>query len=182
MPSQYHGRNEPDASAREAARGGRPAMKRRLRRSETGRPDRPRVGRLFQDAIFGKRSQCGADTARLHVPTRLVLGKFCEGCVRLAVPLAAAERGTHRAAQIDTRDPMTAKILRFAQLSPARQALVRICQTVNYGEIQGLVVRDGEPIFEPAPVVVIDAKPYRDDGRDQNSRWQISNSAMTCVG
>ena len=58
---------------------------------------------------------------------------------------------------------MTAKLLRFSQLSPPRQKLVRMCQTVNYGQIQGVVVRGGDPIFEPAPVVVIDAKLYRDD-------------------
>ena len=59
---------------------------------------------------------------------------------------------------------MTTKNLRFAQLSPARQALVRLLQTVNYGEIQGVGVRDGNPIFDPAPAVVINAKLYRDDG------------------
>jgi len=48
---------------------------------------------------------------------------------------------------------------RFSQLSPARQALVRACQAVNFGEIQNVLVRDAEPVFgEPAPVVVIDAK------------------------
>ncbi len=59
---------------------------------------------------------------------------------------------------------MTTKLLRFSELSPPRQKLVRMCQTVNYGQIQGVVVRDGDPIFELAPVVVIDAKLYRDDG------------------
>jgi len=59
---------------------------------------------------------------------------------------------------------MTTKNLRFAQLSPARQALVRLLQTVNYGQIKVLFFRDGDPIFEPAPVVVVDAKLYRDDG------------------
>jgi hypothetical protein len=59
---------------------------------------------------------------------------------------------------------MTPKTLRFAQLSPARQALVRLLQTVNYGQIKELLVRDGEPIYEPHPMVVIDAKLYRDDG------------------
>jgi hypothetical protein len=59
---------------------------------------------------------------------------------------------------------MTVKLLRFSQLSSPRQKLVRMCQTVNYGQIQGVVVRDGEPIYEPPPVVVIDAKLYRDDG------------------
>jgi len=59
---------------------------------------------------------------------------------------------------------MTAKLLRFSQLSPPRQKLVRMCQTVNYGQIKGVVVRDGDPIYDPAPVVVVDAKLYRDDG------------------
>lgn len=48
---------------------------------------------------------------------------------------------------------------RFSQLSPARQALVRVCQALNFGEIQGVLVRDGEPVFgESAPIVVIDVK------------------------
>ena len=59
---------------------------------------------------------------------------------------------------------MTAKLLRFSQLSPPRQKLVRMCQTVTYGQIKDLPFRDGEPIYEPPPVVVIDAKLYRDDG------------------
>ena len=59
---------------------------------------------------------------------------------------------------------MTAKLLRFSQLSPSWQTLVRMCQTVNYGQIKVLFFRDGEPLYEPPPVVVIDAKLYRDDG------------------
>jgi len=62
------------------------------------------------------------------------------------------------------RDPPASSILRFAQLSPARQQLVRLLQTINYGRIEDLLVRDGDPIFEPSPVVVVDAKLYRDDG------------------
>ena len=48
--------------------------------------------------------------------------------------------------------------MRYSELSPARQALVRNCQSVNFGEIQSLCVRNGEPVFEHAPVVVIDVK------------------------
>jgi hypothetical protein len=61
-------------------------------------------------------------------------------------------------------NPGTAKPLRFAQLSPARQELVRMCQKINYGQINVLVLRDSEPIYDPPPVVVIDVKLYRDDG------------------
>ena len=62
-------------------------------------------------------------------------------------------------------DPGSCLPLRSSQLSPPpRQELVRMCQTVNYGQIKFLLVRDGEPIYDPAPVVVMDAKLYRDDG------------------
>ncbi len=40
---------------------------------------------------------------------------------------------------------------RLSQLSGARQALVRLCQAINYGYIQALLVRDSEPILDPPP-------------------------------
>jgi len=50
------------------------------------------------------------------------------------------------------------EVLKFSQLSRARQALVRILQAVNYGEIRGVRVQDANPLFDPAPVGIIDAK------------------------
>lgn len=58
---------------------------------------------------------------------------------------------------------MEADAIRFSQLSSSRQTLVRACQKLNFGEIRLVHVREGDPIFEPAPVVLIDAKLYRDD-------------------
>jgi hypothetical protein len=56
-------------------------MKRRLRRFNTARAERPLgAADCFKTQFSGNCSKCGADTARLHVPTRLVPGKFCEGC------------------------------------------------------------------------------------------------------
>ena len=52
---------------------------------------------------------------------------------------------------------------RLSQLSPARQQLVRLCQALNFGAIRSLEVRGGQPIFEPAPVVVYDWKLEGDD-------------------
>ena len=53
--------------------------------------------------------------------------------------------------------PMAAT--RFLQLSQSRQLLVRLCQTVNYGQIHDLSVRDREPILKcPAPGVFIDVR------------------------
>jgi hypothetical protein len=45
---------------------------------------------------------------------------------------------------------------RFSQLSPARKALTRLFQVLNFGEIQDLYVRDSEPVLEPGPVVLVD--------------------------
>jgi hypothetical protein len=49
------------------------------------------------------------------------------------------------------------RILRFSDLSPARQTLIRTCQWVNFGEIRNLVVNDSEP--EPgSSTILIDEK------------------------
>lgn len=56
-------------------------MKQRLRRFKTARPDRPLgPADCLKTRFAGKCSNCGAETARLHVATRLVPGKFCERC------------------------------------------------------------------------------------------------------
>lgn len=47
---------------------------------------------------------------------------------------------------------------RFSSLSAPRQALVRLFQTVNYGEILGIVVRHGDPFFHPEPTVLVDVR------------------------
>ena len=59
---------------------------------------------------------------------------------------------------------MTAKTLRFAQLSASRQALVRLCQSVNHGSIEDLRVEQSEPVFDPAPVILKDVKLDSDEG------------------
>jgi hypothetical protein len=46
----------------------------------------------------------------------------------------------------------------FLRLSQSRQMLVRLCQTVNYGQIHDLSVRDHEPILSPAPAVFVDVR------------------------
>jgi hypothetical protein len=48
--------------------------------------------------------------------------------------------------------------LLFSQLSIPRQALVRLCQRINFGSIQGLCVKDAEPVLSPPPLVHIDVK------------------------
>jgi len=48
--------------------------------------------------------------------------------------------------------------VRFSQLSPPRQALVRLFQSVNFGFIECLEVRCGEPVFNPAPTAIVEVK------------------------
>jgi hypothetical protein len=47
---------------------------------------------------------------------------------------------------------------RFSQISSARQLLVRLCQRVNHGSIEGMEIRESEPMFNSAPVVVRNIK------------------------
>ena len=54
--------------------------------------------------------------------------------------------------------------LRLSDLSPGRQALVRLCETINYGSIENLEVRNCEPTFDPAPVMLRDLKLDSDEG------------------
>ena len=53
---------------------------------------------------------------------------------------------------------------RLSEISTPRQVLVRLCQTIDYGEIQELQVRGGEPFFHPHPIVVQDIKLDQDAG------------------
>jgi len=41
-----------------------------------------------------------------------------------------------------------------ATLTPARKRLVELMQEINYGRIEKLLVRDGEPVFDPPPTVL----------------------------
>ena len=41
-----------------------------------------------------------------------------------------------------------------AALAPARKRLVELMQEINYGRIEKLHVRDGEPVFDPPPTVL----------------------------
>ncbi len=46
----------------------------------------------------------------------------------------------------------------FQQLSKPRQALIRLCQRVNYGSILNLHVMDGDVTFDTPPEVIFDIK------------------------
>ncbi len=48
--------------------------------------------------------------------------------------------------------------MRFSQLSTSRQALVRLFQSITFGYVEGLEIRAGEPVFNPAPIVFQEVK------------------------
>jgi hypothetical protein len=58
---------------------------------------------------------------------------------------------------MQTRAPAP-KAIRFSELSPQRQKLIRLCQETNYGFIRDLEVRECEPVFNPPPAVLMDLK------------------------
>jgi len=55
-------------------------------------------------------------------------------------------------------------VQRFSELSPARQVLVRLFQSLNFGQIQGFAVHAGEPILDPATAVLVEVKLDVDEG------------------
>ena len=54
-----------------------------------------------------------------------------------------------------------------SSLSPGCKRLVELMQRVNFGRIEGIAVRDGEPVFDPPPRVVRKLKIGGDNGSRQ---------------
>ena len=52
----------------------------------------------------------------------------------------------------------------FASLSPARRRLLRLMQRLNFGRIEELSIRRGEPLFDPMPRVVVEHKFSSENG------------------
>lgn len=48
--------------------------------------------------------------------------------------------------------------VRFSEISVPRQALIRLCQLTNFGEIRDIEVRGREPIFGSASAVLVDVR------------------------
>ena len=45
-----------------------------------------------------------------------------------------------------------------AALSPARRRLLELLQQINFGRVENLTVKDGEPVFTPPPLVAREIK------------------------
>ena len=55
-------------------------------------------------------------------------------------------------------------VVNKAALPPARGRLVEMMQGLNFGRIEGLAVKNGEPVFNPPPRVVREFKFGKKDG------------------
>jgi len=55
-------------------------------------------------------------------------------------------------------------LIKKASLSPGRRRLVEMMQQLNFGRIEDLEIRGGEPLFNPAPRVVQDIKIGAENG------------------
>jgi hypothetical protein len=65
---------------------------------------------------------------------------------------------------------------RLTQLSAPRQALVRLFQSVNFGQIIGLAIRNGDPVFHPEPTVLLDVKLDADE--DERLEADLADFAL----
>ena len=63
-----------------------------------------------------------------------------------------------------------------ASLSPPRRRLIELMQQINFGRIESLLVRNGEPAFDPAPVVIREVKFGGDNGPRPSATSKISHS------
>ena len=56
------------------------------------------------------------------------------------------------------------QLLTKSSLTPESAHLVELMQAINYGRIEDLVIRDGQPVFEPAPHIIQKVKIGADNG------------------
>ena len=65
------------------------------------------------------------------------------------------------------------------ELSECRRVLVEMMQAVNFGRLEGLAIRKGEPVFDPPPLVVREVKFCAENGvRPESAREDFSLKAQ----
>ena len=60
--------------------------------------------------------------------------------------------------------------MHMENLSPDKQRLLRLFQAINFGRVEELEIREGEPEFSPAPRVFVELKLDANDGPRPESR------------
>ena len=75
---------------------------------------------------------------------------------------------------------MTAIVTKGA-LSPARSRLVELMQGLNFGRVEGLVVRNGEPALDPPPRLIREVKFCSENGpRPEAAKENFALKAQVC--
>jgi hypothetical protein len=64
----------------------------------------------------------------------------------------------------------------WSAVSPARLQLAQLMRMINFGRIEGLVVRGGEPVMYPKPKVVLEVK----FGCEDRTRPESSRADAEC--
>jgi hypothetical protein len=62
-----------------------------------------------------------------------------------------------------------ATLNQYSQLSAPRQAFVRLLQSVNFGYVLGVTIKNGDPVFHPEPTVLLDLKLDADERERQEA-------------
>lgn len=52
----------------------------------------------------------------------------------------------------------------LASNAPERRTLINLMQNINFGMIEGLVIHNGEPVFDPHPRMIRDVKFCAENG------------------
>lgn len=74
--------------------------------------------------------------------------------------------------------------MRMEDLSPAKQRLLRLFQAINFGRLEELEIRDGEPEFSPAPRIFVELKLDVNDGPRPESHldgFPLRNQVERCL-
>jgi len=67
---------------------------------------------------------------------------------------------------------MVVAVATAASLPPARRRLVTLMQELNFGWIENLRVRGGQPVFDPPPTVVRQVKFGGENGPRPEVAWE----------
>jgi hypothetical protein len=69
----------------------------------------------------------------------------------------SAHAGSNKVVK-SAQDPIRTSSITKSSLSEPRRRLVEMMQGLNFGRIERLAVRRGEPVFDPAPRIIQDIK------------------------
>jgi len=74
-----------------------------------------------------------------------------------------------------------AKSLMWQDLTGAQRRIVRLMQRINFGRIEALAVKHGEPVFDPPPRIVRQVKFGADNGaRPEAAKEDFALKAQVC--